>query len=124
MTALFSVANVAGQSFRKPHRVMGRQKTDCVDALLERGRRRFLARQALQYDWNCLRDDSGLLKTERPYLMASGPVKLRLEFCTADGGYCRVESAACYWDGRNFIFWPENADDATRVFWRKARTMG
>ena len=101
-----------------------RRTMSSADAFLESGRRHWQAREAYFYDLNCLRDDSGLLKTQKPFLMALGPVELRLEFCTPDGGYCRVESASCYWDGHSFIFWPNNADEATRVFWRKARTIG
>ena len=43
---------------------------------------------------------------------------------SADGWYCRTESAVCYWNGHNFIYWPKNADEATRIFWRKARKLG
>lgn len=117
-----SAATAASHDY--PQRLPGRPKSGSVDAMLEAGRQRFMARQALYLEWNCFRDDSGLLKTQHPRVMASGPIELRLEFCSADGWYCRTESAVCYWNGHNFIYWPKNADEATRIFWRKARKLG
>lgn len=87
-------ATVASHDY--PRRLPGRPKSGSVDAMLEAGRQRFMARQALYLEWNCFRDDSGLLKTQHPRVMASGPIELRLEFCSADGWYCRTESAVCY----------------------------